>query len=410
MKFKLNRNQWVSLSISAALATVIIVPAVVLGTRDFSTPYVMVYHDAELHDNSFNQQAYDAATNFADDYNESAGFYDVDPLNESIVSSNTDQYFANGTEIIVANTFNLIPWLENYESSLGEDEYVIITDDGDHIFMDDPTTEEVEHPNVLSLPFAAHEASFLAGVIASIYVVDTWSDEPEEWKIGAWGALPTTPIINILSGFEHGVNFFFDNIIADQFDPVATEGEDNGVFQQSNPDKGWWSGSFAPDASSEEFTYESLRNGMKVVFPVAGGQSSTAINIIGTPDYDEIKVVGVDVDANKVYPPEQAETVLTTSVKNVEKAIYDALVTFYTKGWEETKANEQELGLDGNYVGVTNTTGDNDATNAWESLQEKGMISDEYSVYTTLDSLINELSNNIIDGTIVVESYSSTFL
>ena len=410
MKFKLNRNQWVSLGLVTALSTVIIVPAVVLGTREFSTPFVMVYHDTELHDNSFNQQAYDAATKFADDYDESAGFYDVDPLNESMVSSNTDQYFANGTEIVVANTFNLIPWLESYESSLGPNEYVIITDDGDHVFMDDPETEEVEHPNILSLPFAAHEASFLAGIISSIYVVDTWSDSPEEWKIGAWGALPTTPIINILSGFEYGVNFFFDYIIADQYDPVQGEGEDNGVFLQANPEKGWWSGSFNQDASSEEFTYEALRNGMKVVFPVAGGQSTTAINIIGTPEYDEIKVVGVDVDANKVYPPEQAETVLTTSVKNVEKAIYDALVTYYTQGWEATKAQEQELGLDGNYVGVTNTTGDNDATNAWESLIEKGMVDEEYAVYSTLDELIDHLTISVIDGTIEVESYSSTFL
>ena len=91
MKFKLNKNQWTALSISAVVATAIIVPAIVFGTVDFSTPYVIVMHDSELHDNSFNEQAYNASTRFAEDYNETAGFYDVDPLNEKAVSSNVDQ-------------------------------------------------------------------------------------------------------------------------------------------------------------------------------------------------------------------------------------------------------------------------------------------------------------------------------
>jgi basic membrane lipoprotein Med (substrate-binding protein (PBP1-ABC) superfamily) len=85
------------------------VPATVFGTRDFSTPYVMLYHDSELHDNSFNEQSYNATQKFVKDKNKSAGYYDIDPLNEKTVSSNTNQYFENGTEIVVANTFNLIP-------------------------------------------------------------------------------------------------------------------------------------------------------------------------------------------------------------------------------------------------------------------------------------------------------------
>ena len=69
----------------------------------------MLYHDSELHDNSFNEQSYDATQAFAKKTGKTAGFYDIDPLNEKTVSSNSDQYFNNGTEIIVANTFNLIP-------------------------------------------------------------------------------------------------------------------------------------------------------------------------------------------------------------------------------------------------------------------------------------------------------------
>jgi basic membrane lipoprotein Med (substrate-binding protein (PBP1-ABC) superfamily) len=62
--------------------------------------------------------------------------------------------------------------LQTYETSLNKDRHIIINDDGDKIFMDDPSTTEIEHENVLSIPFKAQEASFLAGVMASIYVVD----------------------------------------------------------------------------------------------------------------------------------------------------------------------------------------------------------------------------------------------
>jgi basic membrane lipoprotein Med (substrate-binding protein (PBP1-ABC) superfamily) len=38
------------------------------------------------------------------------------------------------------------------------------------------------------------------------------------------------------------------------------------------------------------------------------------------------------VDANETYPPEQAQTVLTTSIKNVYKAVYDSLILYEEQG------------------------------------------------------------------------------
>jgi basic membrane protein A len=161
-----------------------------------------------------------------------------------------------------------------------------------------------ELPNVLGLTFQTDEAAFLAGYLAA--------GMTETGKVGTFGGINIPPVSIFMKGFEAGVNHY------NSVHGAAVE-----VLGWSTADNdGLFTGNFESTDDGRAYAENLVQEGADIIMPVAGpvGLGSAAV----CQETGSCKIIGVDTDM-VVSAPEYESVVLTSVLKNMNVAVYDAI-------------------------------------------------------------------------------------
>ncbi|MGM0603871.1 MAG: BMP family lipoprotein [Bacillota bacterium] len=260
-----------------------------------------------------------------------------------------------GIEITVIESNTMTDYVPNL-SSLAEQGYdmvwavgFLMTDALEEVSQMYPDTKfglidsVVEQPNVVSVTFAEHEGSFLAGVAAAM--------KTETDTVGFIGGMETTLIKKFEAGFRAGVK-------AVKPDMKVLIG---------------YTGVFDDPGAGKELALTQFNQGADVIYHASG---ACGIGVIKAAEEKDLYAIGVDSPQNHLAP----DNVLTSMIKRIDVAVYEEVKALYNDNFS---------------TGVRTYNLESDGVGLYMPQAEK-MLSQE-----TLDA-VNMYKNQIINGEISV--------
>ena len=226
-----------------------------------------------VNDGSFNQSSWEGLERAGEElgvtvnYLESATDADYKPNMETFIDEDYD--------LIISVGYMLADATREAAEANPDTKFAII---------DDAT---IDLPNVTSLMFKAEQASYLVGYVAGL----------------------TTKTNNI--GFVVGMTNETMNQFGYGYCAGAIDANPDITVQQMNAN------SFADSATGKSMANAEITNGADIVFQAAG---ATGLGVIEACQEAGVYAIGVDSDQSPLAP----ETILTSALKRVDNACYDA--------------------------------------------------------------------------------------
>jgi len=258
----------------------------------------IVYSIGGLGDKSFNDSAHRGMTMAEKELG--IEFKGAEPASPAEDEQYLRQFAENGYDLIIGVGFLMKSSLEKVASEFPETKFAIID-------------ETSEAKNVASLVFSEDEGSFLVGALAAMMT--------KTGTIGFVGGMDTPLIKKFEKGYTMGA-------------------------QHVNPDVKVlvnYTGSFNDSVKGKETGLSQISANADVLYHAAGGCGMGVIEATKTKGK-----YAIGVDSNQDYVAEG--TVLTSMMKNVDKAVYDVIESTQ-KG--EFKAGVTRFGLADDGVGTT---------------------------------------------------------
>ncbi len=283
-----------------------------------------------------------------------------------------------------------------YEKGYGDKTIVLIDND----------TLCEENENAISISFEAKDAGFLAGIMASIYTNYSWEVNGSKPSVALWGGFDYQTIYGMLSSFEQAINWFnyqilgFDlsgnkldkSLKVNEFkdlkdnhnkslelqstkinghsmldEPIKINNAGDTIVNYDLPPKkgsndtsvsvdpklSFYTGGFSSDPNDGNSGSRALvkikkinstRGNDAILFPVAGGQTTEALENLSSTS--STAAIGVDSDA-EMASPNYADHILGSATKNIERA--SNFGTWYSQNRnasiEEQKAYKDSKGM-----------------------------------------------------------------
>lgn len=323
--------------LSALVLSTALIGGVAQAQDDEFEPAV-VFDMGGKFDRSFNEGVYNGVERFREETG--IGYAEFEVTNETQREQALRRMARNGSDIIIAVGFAQAPAVETVAQEFPETKFTII--DG-----------VVDLPNVQSITFKDHEGSFLVGILAAMAT--------ETDTVGFVGGMDIPLISNFACGYEQGVHYVDPEIEVIENMTGTTPAAWN------DPTRGG------------ELARSQFDRGADVVFAAAGG---TGIGVYQAAEDTGNLAIGVDSNQNYLHPG----TMLTSMLKRVDVAAYNAFTSAHDGTWEPGMLN---LGLAEEGVGW-----------ALDEYNEE-LITDE------MKAAVEEAKQKIIAGEIEVDSYYS---
>ena len=254
------------------------------GAQDFLP--AVVYDMGGKFDKSFNQAAYDGAERFkAETGIEYREFEVTNPAQREQAIRNMAR---RGATIVIGIGFAQAAAVEKVAKEFPDVKFTLI--DG-----------VVELPNVQSVIFKEHEGSFLVGMAAAM--------ASQTGKIGFIGGMDIPLIRKFALGYVEGAKYVDADIQVYQNMTGTTPAAWN------DPTKGG------------ELARSQFDRGADVIYAAAGG---TGVGVYQAAKDSGKLAIGVDSNQNYIHPG----TMLTSMIKRVDVAIYDAWKTAMAGTWQ----------------------------------------------------------------------------
>lgn len=311
----------------------------------------MVSDTGGYDDKSFNQAGLAGITAAADALGVEP--ITVESATETDFAPNIDQLIGNGCGLIVSVGFLLADATKAAAEANPGTDFAIIDD------------ASISAENVKPITFETSQASFLAGYAAASY--------SRSGIVGTYGGVQIPPVTIFMDGFVAGVDYFNEQNDAD----VRALGWD------ATTQTGTFTGSFAAGVEAKTAAQGLIDQGADVLLPVGPIFSSAGEAIRDSGD--DIALVGVDSD-NYVTAPDLKDLFLTSVTKGVTAGTEDVV----------TAAAQGEFSAEP-YVGTLKNEGVGIAP--FHDFESK--------VDPDLAAQLDEITQGIIDGSIVVDSPSS---
>lgn len=253
----------------------------------------IVFDIGGKNDRSFNAAAWEGVKKAEKDL--PICLYDVEPGNPTSIEPAMRAFAEKNFDLIIGVGFAQGPIMQKVATDYPNIKFAIV--DG-VIFESDGKTPK---KNVASLVFREHEGSFLVGMIAAA--------KSKSGVLGFVGGMDIPLIHRFETGFEEGAKSVNPNIrVIDNYVGVTDAA-------WNNPGKG------------KELALSQIGQGADVIFTAAGNSGLGAFDAVeqyGKNASGEANkfVIGVDSNQNMVKPG----FVLTSMVKRVDVAVYDAVV------------------------------------------------------------------------------------
>ncbi|EYD70681.1 BMP family lipoprotein [Limimaricola hongkongensis] len=287
-------------------------------------------------DKSFNESAHTGATRWAEETGNS--YAEVELQSDAQREQALRRFAEAGNNPIVTVGFSFMTPLEEIAADYPDTKFVIV--DG-----------VVDLPNVRSVIFNEHEGSYLVGQMAAM--------ASESDTVGFIGGMDIPLIRKFACGYAQGAKAVNPDIT------VLSNMTGTTPAAWNDPVKG------------SELTQAQISQGADVVYAAAGG---TGIGVLQTAADQGILSIGVDSNQNYLQPGK----VLTSMVKRVDNAVYDAFEA----------GTEIETGI--NVMGVNN--------------EGVGIAVDEHNealVTEEMTAAVEDAKAKIASGEIEVHDYMS---
>jgi basic membrane protein A and related proteins len=320
-----------------ALALIGVLAAGAVSAQEEFTPAV-IFDMGGKFDKSFNEAAYNGAEKFKAETG--IDYLEFEVTNES-QRDQALRRMAQRADIVVAVGFAFTTPLETIAAEFPDKKFVIID-------------SVVEQPNVQSVVFKEHEGSFLVGMAAAL--------KSETGKVGFVGGMDIPLIRNFAHGYEQGVK----HVNPDAEVIVNYTGTTPAAW--NDPGRGG------------ELAIGQFGQGADVVYAAAG---ATGLGVLQAAADQGKYSIGVDSNQNHLHPG----SVLTSMLKRVDVAVYDAFTSAKNGTWEP---GVKTLGL--KEQGVDYAVDENNREVLGPEIQAK----------------IDEAKQAIIAGELEVKDYYST--
>ncbi len=253
-------------------------------------------------DKSFNEAAYNGAQKFQKDTG--IAFREFEVTNVAQREQALRNMARRGANVVVAMGFAQATAVETVAKEFPDVKFTLI----DMV---------VDLPNVQSVIFKEHEGSFLVGMIAAL--------ASKTAKVGFVGGMDIPLIRKFALGYVEGAKYVNPDIEVYQNMTGTTPSAWN------DPTKGG------------ELARSQFDRGADVVYAAAGG---TGVGVYQAAKDSGKFAIGVDSNQNYIHPG----TMLTSMIKRVDVAVYDAFATARDGTW---KGGIRVLGLAEDGVGYS---------------------------------------------------------
>ncbi|WP_341211242.1 BMP family ABC transporter substrate-binding protein [uncultured Limimaricola sp.] len=259
----------------------------------------LIYDLGGKFDKSFNESAHNGATRWAEETGNS--YAEVELQSDAQREQALRRFAEAGNSPIVTVGFSFMTPLEEIATDYPDTKFVII--DG-----------VVDQPNVRSVIFNEHEGSYLVGQMAAM--------ASESGTVGFIGGMDIPLIRKFACGYAQGAQSVNPDIT------VLSNMTGTTPSAWNDPVKG------------SELTQAQISQGADVIYAAAGG---TGIGVLQTAADKGILSIGVDSNQNYLQPGK----VLTSMVKRVDNAVYDAF-----EAGANVEAGINVMGVNNEGVGI----------------------------------------------------------
>jgi basic membrane protein A len=259
-----------------------------------------------IDDKSFNATAYAGIEQAIADLGVEGKY--LESQQQSDYAKNIQQFLDEGTNLIVTVGFLLGVDTAKAAQANPDQMFAIV----DYAYPDcwpgavvgTDCGSDVELPNVLGLTFSTDQAAFLAGYAAAA--------STQTGKVGTFGGIQLPTVTIFMKGFEAGVKYY------NQQKGTSVEV----LGWETATETGLFTGNFESLDDGRSFAQSLSEEGADIIMPVAGpvGLGSAAY----CQESGACKIVGVDTDWT-VSASEYTDVVLTSVLKNMNVAVYDAI-------------------------------------------------------------------------------------
>jgi basic membrane protein A len=274
------------MTISSTLGVIVLVVTALLGAaaaQEFSP--AVVFDMGGKFDKSFNEAAYNGAERFKKETG--IAYRDFEVTNEAQREQALRNMARRGSQVVVGIGFAQASGIEKVAKEFPATKFAIID-------------AVVELPNVQSIVFKEHEGSFLVGMAAAM--------ASRSGKIGFVGGMDIPLIRKFALGYEEGARYVNPKIE---------------IFQNMT---GTTPAAWNDPTRGSELARSQFDRGADVVYAAAGG---TGLGVLQAAKDRGRLAIGVDSNQNHLHPG----TILTSMVKRVDLAVYEAFKTARDGTW-----------------------------------------------------------------------------
>jgi basic membrane protein A len=300
--------------LSLALLLAFAAPA---AAADDTAPGI-VYAQGAKFDKSFNEAAYTGAERFKAETG--IGYHEVEITNDTQRVQALSTLIRRGAPVVVAVGFDQRAAVETVADRFPEARLVIID-------------TVVDKPNVQSVVYREQEGAFLVGVLGAMAT--------KSGTIGYLGGMDIPIVRRVGKGYAEGARWAVPGIAI--IDNVT----------------GTTPAAFVDPARGAELARSQFDRGVDVIFAAAGMTGFGALQ--AAKDAGKL-AIGMDSNQNPLFPG----TVLTSLLKRVDNAVYDAFVAARAGAWQP---GIRSLGITEH--GVDYAMDDNNAALVTPQMREK---------------------------------------
>lgn len=245
-----------------------------------------------IDDKSFNQGAWEGVEAYASENSKTFKYYKPTEKSDEAYLTSIDLAIKGGAKVIVCPGYLFEVPVHTAQAKYPDIDFIIldgVPHAGDYV----PDIAA----NSYSIFYAEQEAGFLAGyaIVKEGYT-----------KLGFMGGIAVPAVIRYGYGFVQGAEYAAKEL---------------GLAAGSIDLKYTYVGNFDASPDNQAKAASWYNEGTEVIFACGGAVGNS---VMKAAEAASTKVIGVDVDQSS-----ESDTVITSSMKNLKKSVYDALGTFY---------------------------------------------------------------------------------
>jgi basic membrane protein A and related proteins len=291
-----NRGAQTMIDASKLAVTILLLVALTLTVSALAQDFApaVVFDMGGKFDKSFNEAAYAGAERFKKETG--IAYREFEVTNEAQREQALRNMARRGSQIVVGIGFSQASGMEKVAKEFPAIKFTIID-------------AVVDLPNVQSIVFKEHEGSFLVGMAAAM--------ASKTGKVGFVGGMDIPLIRKFALGYDEGAKYVNPKIE---------------IFQNMT---GTTPAAWNDPTRGGELARSQFDRGADVVYAAAG---ATGLGVLQAAKDKGRLAIGVDSNQNHLHPG----TILTSMVKRVDLAVYEAFKTAKDGAW---KAGLRNLGV-----------------------------------------------------------------